>query len=314
MPMVQSTYKAPWYLPGGMLQTVVAGRRKRPTIQFERTTLTLIDGDFIDLDWQRTGNKNLIILTHGLEGSSQSQYVKDVSIKLKDRAFDLLAWNCRSCSGRMNRLPKLYHHGEIADISEVIQHVATRYDYEKMYLLGFSMGGNISVKFLALNTDLKSYITKCAIVSTPCDLAAASRAMDLPKNKILRKYFMKNLRKKLQAKESQFPGSFPMDRFDSMKSWYQFDSEFVAPFVGYDSAESFYADASANSFFRRLTTPTFLINAKNDPVLGPSCHPKEQAINSKYLFFELSSKGGHVYFPMKGSNYSVDRALAFFEE
>ncbi len=313
MPLISTKYKAPWYFPGGMVQTIVAGRLPRPSITYDRETLELSDGDFLDLDWKRHGRRSLIILTHGLEGSSQSQYVTDFYCQMNTNIYDFLAWNCRSCSGRLNRLQKLYHHGEIEDLSEVVEYIVTQHNYEKIYLAGFSMGGNIISKFLVKKVHLAKHIEKSGIVSTPCDLAEAAAAMDLPKNKLIRHYFSKMLRDKLNAKESQFPGSFPMEKFDLMKSWYQFDDQFAAPFFGYQSADEFYMDASANSFLPDIDRPLYLINAVNDPILGPNCHPITIANQNEHVVFELSKSGGHVYFPMHNSNYAVRRVLQFFE-
>ena len=314
MPIINSSYRAPYYLPGGLLQTVIAGRWPRPSLSMDRETLELKDGDFVDLDWMTRNQKELIIVTHGLEGSSQSQYIIDLCNHPDALKFDILAWNCRSCSGRMNRLQKLYHHGEIEDIAEVIQHVVDTRKYEKIHLSGFSMGGNISIKFLAKNFDQAKHISSCAVVSAPCDLAASSRAMDRPQNILLKKYFKKNVGAKLAAKEAQFPGSFPMEQYEKIKNWNEIDRLFVAPFVGYETVEEFYTDVSAITFIDQVTTPLFLLNAKNDPVLAPSCHPVDKAQHSKIFYLELPRTGGHVYFPMKNENFAVKRILTFISQ
>ncbi len=313
MPIVSSQYKAPVYLPGGMLQTLIAARLPRPNISFQRERLELEDGDFLDLDWLNNKSDRLIIVTHGLEGSSRSQYVTDICRQMDHSRYDLLAWNCRSCSGEMNRLKKLYHHGEIEDISTVLDHVISLDRYKKIYLAGISMGGNISIKFLALKKQLAEHISACGVVSTPCDLAAASSAMDRSINYFLRKYFKKNLKKKLVAKNEQYPNSFPMEKFDKMKTWREFDEVFVAPFIGFNSVDEFYFQASANSFIDQVETPLFLINAKNDPVLTDSCHPTELARKSRNTHLELSSTGGHAYFPMMGKNYAASRIINYFD-
>lgn len=313
MPLIKSTYRAPVFLPGGTLQTVIPGRKPRKQIVYERETLELPDGDFLDLDWIRNGSERLIILTHGLEGSSKSQYVSDTVNQMDHEKFDLLAWNCRSCSGRMNRLPKLYHHGEIEDISEVVRHVLSLDRYRSIHLAGFSMGGNITIKFLARKKELARHISSSAVISTPFDLESSSATLDKPKNYLLRKYFMKNLYVKLGAKEAQFPGSFPMEKFHDVKTWNEFDRLFVAPFVGFDSVDVFYREASANTFILDVESPVFIINAKNDPVLTRSCHPIEPARSKSHIHFELSRTGGHVYFPMKKKNYAVRRMIEFFE-
>ena len=312
MPIISSAYSPPWYLPGGTLQTLVAARLPRPLIEFRRETLELEDGDFLDLDWLENQASRLIIVTHGLEGSSQSQYIRDICRDSQQARFDILAWNCRSCSGRMNRLPRLYHHGEIEDISTVIDHVRANYHYKEIFLAGISMGGNISIKYLGNRIESTRLIKACATISTPCDLGAAAAAMDKPKNRILKFYFLRNLKKKMAAKEAQFPGSFPMDKFDSMKTWRQFDAEFVAPFIGFNSVEEFYHQASANTHLHKVERPVLIINAINDPVLSQSCHPVVLAKKMDNITLELPTQGGHAYFPMRGNNYAARRIMQYF--
>jgi len=315
MPIIKSNYRAPWYLPSGQLQTIIPARFSRKPVVFNRTTLELEDGDFLDLDWKtEVANDSIIIVTHGLEGSSSSQYIIDLAHQMDASSFDLLAWNCRSCGGRMNRLNKLYHHGEIEDLGAVVQHVLDFNKYKRIYLVGFSMGGNISTKFLARNKSLAQHITRCAIVSTPCDLSAASSALNKPINKILRNYFFKKLVVKLRAKEEQFPGTFPLDKLHEIVRWYDFDDIFVAPYIGYKSASEFYDDASANTFLENVETPLLIINAMNDPILSESCHPRTLADRSEHIYLEISKSGGHVYFPKARSNYAVNRLLNFFNE
>lgn len=312
MPILHSTYRAPWYLPGGLLQTLVAVAYRRPTISFDRETLELPDGDFLDIDWLRNDAENLVIITHGLEGSSHSQYVNDFVQTNSDHAFDILAWNCRSCSGRINRNKRLYHHGEIEDISQVVMHAVETGRYKKIFLAGVSMGGNISTKFLALKPEIAKHVTACGITSTPCDLGSTAAAVDFVQNRIFRLYFKSKLSRKFVEKEKQFPGSVNMEKLKSVKRWVDFDRYVSLPFVGHHDPEKFYRAASPNTYFEQITHPFLLVNAKNDPILQPLSYPTEIAKKKANLFFEYPAHGGHAYFPMHKGNYGVKRVLEFF--
>ena len=124
--------------------------RKIPLPIYERERLELKDGDFVDLDWFRNNTDKLIILTHGLEGSSERHYVKETAKLFYENGWEALAWNCRSCSGEMNRKLRMYNHGDIEDISEVISYANAKKNYKSIVLAGYSMGGNISMKYLGV--------------------------------------------------------------------------------------------------------------------------------------------------------------------
>ena len=142
-----STYRRSSLLFNGHLESIFPALfRKVNNVKFERERLTLFDGDFVDLDWLNSNSRQLVILTHGLEGDSSCQYILGMARMFSDHHWDVLAWMCRSCSGEMNRAFRMYHHGEISDIGEVIQHALKTKNYEKIILIGFSMGGNISMK------------------------------------------------------------------------------------------------------------------------------------------------------------------------
>jgi len=151
MPIInQSTYPGPpSYLFNGHLQTIVPSVfRKVEGVAYERERFLLADGDFVDIDWLDTRSKKLVVLTHGLEGDSGRHYIKGTAKLFSQNGWDVLAWNCRSCSGEMNKAFRLYNHGEIGDISELINHALRTKHYEKIVLVGYSMGGNISLKYV----------------------------------------------------------------------------------------------------------------------------------------------------------------------
>lgn len=143
MPIIdtQKSFTPPLLQWNGHIQTIIPSIKRTIEGSYVRERIILSDGDFLDLDWKKTGSNRLVIITHGLEGSSERHYVKAPAKLLSQNGFDVLAWNCRSCSGELNHTPTLYHHGDIKDISEVVQYGLSQGKYDSFDLVGFSMGG-----------------------------------------------------------------------------------------------------------------------------------------------------------------------------
>lgn len=316
MPIIDSEYRAPLYLKGGTLQTLIPALTAAPDIHYVREELILVDDDFIDLDWYRADRSDtLIVATHGLEGSSRSKYILEVCQSAHRANIDVLAWNCRSCSGRINHTNRLYHHGEIDDLDQVLSYVNTTNDYKRIYLLGFSMGGSIVIKWAALNgsRQIKNCVGVLA-VSTPCDLQGSALMLDKIQNKWLHHYFKRKLLRKMRLKEAQFPGSFDFTRLSSARSWIDFDATFSAPYSGFDDVHEFYRQASANEYLHMIDIPIYMINASNDPILSSTCFPSEIAHSRPQFFLEITRQGGHVYFPSRDKhNYAVHRMISFIQ-
>ena len=318
MPLVKSTYKkAPFYLFNGHLQSIYPSvARKIEGVDYKRERLTLSDGDFVDLDWLDRGNNKLLIITHGLEGDSNRQYVKGAAKLFSQAGWDVLAWNCRSCSGEMNKKFRLYSHGEIGDFGEVIQHAQKRKEYAEISLMGHSLGGSITLKYLGVKgSNLDKNIKSATAFSTPCDLKGGAEILDKFSNYPYRKKFLTKLRLKIEHKAAQFPGRIDLSDFDKIKIWKDFDDLFSAPMNGYKDAEEFYRESSAKNFIRPIAIPTLLCSAKNDPILPESCYPIDICEKHKHLFLEIPEKGGHCGFLQAGDEfaYSERRALAFVE-
>lgn len=316
MPLIRSAYPGPpAYQYNGHLQTVIPSLTRRVTgVQYKRERLTLSDGDFVDLDWLNTGHDRLVILTHGLEGDSNRQYIRGTAKLFAEYQYDVLAWNCRSCSGEMNRAFRLYNHGEIGDLGEVIQHALRTKSYRQVVLVGYSMGGNITLKYLGVQGQQLPDVIKCGIaVSAPTDLGASAVLLDQPSNRFYRNRFMKKLVMKLRQKADRFPGRLDMSKLRQVKRWRDFDEFFSAPVNSYHSAEDFYAQASAVNFMPGITVPVLLLNAQNDPLLSPECSPGWLAEFHPHIYLETPRTGGHVGFQVirDGYTYAERRALAF---
>lgn len=301
----RSTYPGPpWYQWNGHWQTILPAFAPVPA-PYERERLELADGDFLDLDWLvRSGRRRLLVLTHGLEGNSNRPYIQRPARYFYARGWDILAWNCRSCSGEMNRLPRLYHHGEIEDIEAVVRHALGLVDYGFIALAGYSMGGSINTKFLAVRGRELPPLRASVAFSSPFWLDAGVDALEAPGNAFYKKRFLRSLGKKLANIESRFPGTLEMRRLAAVKTWRDFDNWFTAPLLGLERAEDFYEMASAANYLSRLRRPALLVNALNDPIIPRACSPREVAESHPHFFLEEPARGGHVGFALARKPHS----------
>lgn len=311
-------YKAPWPLKNGHANTLYTSLlRIVDELPYKRQRLELRDGDFVDLDWIKNKSNKLIILSHGLEGNSRATYIQGMMKHFLDNGFDGLAWNCRGCSGELNRKPFYYNSGVSHDLSEVVDHVIENHSYDEIYLVGFSMGGNITLKYLGeKGTDVHPKIKKAVSFSTPIDLRGCSLKLDEGFCKVYTQNFLKTLKQKVKLKEEiiKNSGHDPLQIYRT-KNLNEFDNLFTGPLHGYKDAEDYYNRASSKQFISRIEIPTLLVNACDDPFLTESCYPHE--ILSENFHFERPSNGGHVGFghfgPFKPL-WSEHRALKFIKD
>ena len=294
MPVIHSTFHPPYLLSNGHVQTVLGSFLPRPELPFTRERLELPDGDFLDLDWHREGHPRLVILSHGLEGSSDAAYISGTSKALNQAGWDTLAWNMRGCSGELNRLARSYHSGESGDLRTVINHAATAYD--SLALVGFSLGGNVTLKYLGESPPHPT-ITRAACVSVPVDLRASADALDQHwQNRLYLRRFLSTMVTKMQAKALRIPGQIAIVKASDVRTLRQFDDLFTAPLHGFTDAEDYWAKSSSRQFLGRITVPTLLLNAQNDSFLTTESMPFAEAEASETFHLEAPTSGGHVGF------------------
>jgi predicted alpha/beta-fold hydrolase len=314
MPLLaSSTYKPPWGLANGHLQTIlpVLFRRVVP-ITRERERIATPDGDFLDLDWNRAHRSDsLVIITHGLEGNSANASVQGMATAFHHAGWDSLAWNLRGCSGEMNRLLRTYHSGAWEDLQCVIEHAAG--EYQSIVLVGFSIGGNLTLKYLGDRGSVIHPAIKGAVAfSVPCDLASSALVLESRVNSIYMNHFMRDLRRKIREKAATFPEGISMEGLDQIRTFREFDGTYTAPLNGFLSAEDYWSRASSKPSLVGITVPTLLVNALNDPFLGAECFPREEAEANPHLFLELPESGGHLGFITHAKEYwSETRAVEF---
>ncbi len=311
-----SAYRAPLCLPGGHLQTIHPALFRRvggPESRAER--LELADGDFLDLAWTGGGGRRLAVLSHGLEADMESAYIRGMAAALVRRGWDVLRWNFRGCGGVPNRLLRMYHSGATEDLHAVVTHALESHPAAEVDLIGFSLGGNLTLKYLGERpAELPARLHRAVAFSVPCDLACSSRRLALWSNRVYMERFLAALRAKIRAKRQRFPDQIDISGIDRIRSFREFDDRFTAPLHGFRDAEDYWERSSSRQFLTRITRPTLLVNARNDPFLGPGCHPFEEAAASDCFHFESPAEGGHVGFPTfgKGGEYwSEARAAGF---
>lgn len=301
----------------GHLQTLIPHlfRRVKP-VAYSRERIETEDGDFLDLDWAADVDKaqdKLVIFSHGLEGSSRSKYILGMVPLFKARGFDALAWNCRTCGGEMNRTARFYHSGASYDLSAVVEHVLKNKNYKSIYLIGFSMGGNITLKYLGEKAEaIDPRIKKAVTFSVPLDLKSSTQAMTGTMGAIYTRKFVRTLNKKLKLKKDEL-SKLGLDIAGAHKIWdfHTWDGRFTAPLHGFASADDYYAKSSAKPFLKNIHVPTLIVNAKNDPFLGPGCFPTEELRGHPFVNLQTPKNGGHVGFLEKGRFVSERLALDF---
>lgn len=319
MPVIKSNgIKVPAYLLNGHLETIFASNfRHVPQVSYERERIFTRDNDFLDIDWIQRKSRKLAILCHGLEGNSTRTYMRGMALNLFNAGWDILAWNNRGCSEEINLNFKLYHHGDIEDLEDVVHHVAGNTRYEQINFIGFSMGGSQVLKYLSTRAgNLPVNVSRAVVFSVPCNLADSAGLLSRFPNSFYRNRFLRKLKKKIEAKQRQFPDRINLKLLKEVKNFAQFDRNFTLSFLKLESLDELNAYGSAIHYMDQLQTPTLLVNAKNDPMLPESCYPFEIATRNKYLYLEIPRRGGHVGF-FDGNHdkiWSERRTLAFFKE
>ncbi|MCE9598930.1 MAG: alpha/beta fold hydrolase [Spirochaetia bacterium] len=317
MALLTSEYRPPKFLRGSHVETIFPALTRRFRIKYNRSRIPTKDGDFLDLDWSRVGSRRLVIVTHGLEACSKDQYILGMVRAMNRAHFDCVAWNLRGCSGEPNLKIFTYHSGATYDLDEVVMHAIGLGAYREIYLIGFSLGGNLTLKFLGEPWKSVKSIKSAVAFSVPCDLEGCSIRLSQHDSQIYLKRFLRAFRRKVKMKAKQFPGLVNVDGLSKIKNFAEFDERFTAPMFGFKSAQDYWKKSSSLGFLKNIKTPSLLVSAKNDPFLSASCFPEKEVKRHKYLHGEFPEHGGHCGFSMfdsDGLNYAEKRAVRFITE
>lgn len=276
--------------------------RSLPVVHYERERLETSDGDFVDLDWSRgDGGDALLVILHGLEGHSRRKYVLGMVDAARGHGLDALAMNFRGCGGEPNRKVTMYHSGWTRDLHEVLTMVASLGRYRSVHLVGFSLGGNVVLKYLGEEPSMVPDIVRGAVaVSVPCDLEDSARALARPQCALYTRYLLDQLRKKIIEKGRLFPGTLDLKGVENLRTFRQFDDRFTAPLHGFRDALDYWRRSSSVRFLSGIDRRTCIINAVNDPFLGPRCYPVAQVRANPRLTLLAPRTGGHVGFVGSG--------------
>ncbi|WP_224484168.1 YheT family hydrolase [Robertkochia aurantiaca] len=322
MPIIDSSYNPPFPFTMGHLSTVYSGLiRQVKGVSQIRERITLEDGDFIDLDWSYTRNKQrptanqLVIILHGLEGNAQRPYVTGTAKVFNENGFDACAVNFRGCSGEDNRLYRSYHSGVSQDLEQVIGHIIKNYDYQQIVLKGFSLGGNVMLKYLGETPQVPDQIKAGVAVSVPCSLYHSMLSLHRFENTLYARRFRKHLIEKLRKKQERFPDKVTNEDLRKIKLLKDFDDVYTARAHGFNNGLDYYEKASSLPLLRNITIPVLLLNAKNDSFLSPECFPTGIAASHEHLFLEMPQAGGHVgFYEPDNVYYNEKRAVEFINK
>ena len=337
MPFIEhADYQAPFWLPEGHSQTIFPSIfRKVEGVHYVRERINTLDGDFLDLDiskglrelglnnskiehtttpiteyrTSKNEKRPLVILSHGLEGNSTRQYIMGMVKNFNAHGFDCLAWNFRSCSEEINQTKRFYHSGATEDLDAVVKHSISN-GYQKIYLVGFSLGGNLTLKFLGeKGQNLYPEVQKAVVFSVPLHLSSSSKTISW----LYDQRFIRSLNKKVEAKAKRFPEfEINTSNISKIKNLKDFDDEYTSQLHGFKDAEDYYEQNSSLYFLDSINIKTLIINAKNDPFLSKECFPSEQVKHLEKVYLQTPEGGGHCgFYPVdyQGVLWSERRAL-----
>ena len=319
MPYItRSTYHPPFFLRNPHLQSLVPMRvRTVRDIRYTRSRISTSDNDFLDLDRSEKGAKRCVILFHGLEGHAQRPYMLGMVRAFNRAGWDAVSVNLRGCSGEPNLLARAYHQGSSDDVDTVVTHAAGS-GYRSLVAVGFSLGGNMVLKYLGeTNRKKPDTLKAAAAISAPCHVPSCAENLHRRKNRIYLRYFITMIREKVVAKSSRYPGLISAEGIASISNFREFDDRYTAPLNGFANAEDYWEKASSLPLLPAITLPTLLLNAQDDPILTPQCFPRDVASSHPFLTLETPRHGGHVGFMgqgRKGNYWHEERTLEFVKQ
>ncbi|HLU76594.1 MAG TPA: hydrolase [Burkholderiales bacterium] len=319
-PHASSAYRAPWWLPGGHLQTIYPFLfRRPPRTPTLRERWDTPDGDFVDVDLlEASASAPLLVLFHGLEGGSHSHYARALMQVARARGWRVLLPHFRGCSGEANRLPRAYHSGDTVELDWMLRRAQAIAGDGPMYAMGVSLGGNVLLKWLGeQGAAANELVRAAAAVSAPLDLMAAGHALERGFNRIYTRMFLATLVAKSMDIIARFPGAFDGERAARARTLREFDDAVTAPLHGFADVTDYWTRASAKPLLRDIRVRTLVMNARNDPFLPAKHLPAHDEVSAA-VTLELPVSGGHVGFlsgPFPGHlRWLPQRVFEFFNQ
>lgn len=313
----QNNYTAPKWLLNGHFDTIYPAFFRKVSIpaQPKHETIYTEDNDFFDLDYYDNNADKTVIISHGLEGNSKRPYIMGMAKIFYNSGWNVIAWNYRGCNGKINNSIKSYHSGFTEDLDEVINY-ADQQKVKTISLVGFSLGGNLTLKYLGNNDDVHPKIKSAVALSVPLDLYQGCLQISKPSNFIYSKRFLKTLKQKIRDKAKHFP-EIKTKYLPEIHDLMTFDDYYTAPLHGFKDALDYYSSCSAIHVLNQIKLPTLIINALNDPFLPKECYPFDLVKDHPYVHLEIPERGGHVgFYSQNGTGFywSEKRSLDFIRE
>lgn len=299
---------APWWQPGGHLQTIWPALQSRRAVEqglvtalYRRERWTTPDGDFIDVDWQDApssppGTAALLVLFHGLEGSSSSHYALAFARYARQQGLTLVVPHFRGCSGELNRAPRAYHSGDFEEVGWILQRLRLLTPH-LLEVVGVSLGGNALLRWAQeAGAQAGQVASAVASLSAPVDLSASGWAMGRGFNRwVYTRMFLNTMKPKAMKKLAQHPGLFRADQLLAARTLYEFDNVFTAPLHGFKNTTDYWQRASAKPHLAALQVPTLVVNAQNDPFVPAASLPRQGRVGKQVTLWQ-PPHGGHVGF------------------
>ena len=322
-----NSYRAPLWLPGGHAQTLYAALAvPRPRVAYRRERWDTPDGDFIDLDWAENqergsriedrGETPLVVLFHGLEGSSRSHYALALMAAEREAGWRGVVVHFRGCSGEPNRLPRAYHSGDAREIDWIVRRLRAQNPASPLFATGVSLGGNALLKWLGDHGESAARIVDAAVaISVPLDLMATGDALGQGFNLVYTRNFLATLRAMSLVKLERFPGLYDANAVRASRTLREFDNLVTAPLHGFKDVDDYWTRASSKPGLRNIRVPTLVLNARNDPFVPASALPHAGEVSAA-VTLEQPGQGGHAGFVSGRFPGNLDwlpaRALEFF--
>lgn len=294
-------YVAPHWLPGGNLQTIwpalYSRRTLGPRAQYRRERWTTPDADFIDVDWlQDAPGHTLLVMFHGLEGSSGSHYVEAMAEFARANGCAFAVPHFRGCSGELNLGPRAYHSGDFEEIDWILARLRQQHS-GAIVAVGVSLGGNALLRWAEeMGEQAARVVQAVASVSAPVDLAASGGAIGRGFNRLVyTRMFLNSMKPKALRKLAQHPGLFKADDLLGARDLYEFDNVFTAPLHGFKNTQDYWTRASAKPHLNQIRIPALVVNALNDPFVPARSLPRPQDVGHHVTLWQ-PAQGGHVGF------------------
>ncbi len=319
---MHNSFKPAWWLRNPHLQTLWAALlRPKIKLSIRSERLELADGDFLDLAWVGGGSGPRVLILHGLNGSIGSPYARGILQAINNRGWRGVFMHFRGCSGEPNRLAQSYHSGETRDLQAVITELIHREPNSPLFAIGYSLGGNVLLKWLGEigESGIENPLKAAVAVSIPFELAKTAEHLKTGFSRLYQWHLLRELSAYHHRKFKDLPKPSAINDVDvtQLKTFWEFDNAITAPLHGFKNADDYYEKSSSRQYLAKIKTPTLILHARNDPFTTLNALPEVHEV-SKHVSLELSEDGGHVGFvsgkyPWKPIYWLEERIMDYLE-